>query len=291
MKTTIQNDVLSVTVDSFGAGLTSIFSDGIEYLWQGEPAYWFGQAPIMFPICGCLRDGKATLENGKTVELARHGFARRNEFTLLEATNQDVTYELVSNENTLSAYPFPFRLKMHYELDGNKVLIHHIVTNTGTETMPFFIGGHPGFNCPMRKGEKFEDYVVEMEVPEYANCPTISESGLLLDEERVLRFDNQSVLPLEHKLFYQDAICLEHPKSNYAFLRHKDSEHGIRVDFKGFDFFQIWSSANDGPFVALEPWTGTATTSSEDDIFEHKRGVRKLAPGETETITYTISVI
>ncbi|MEE1312403.1 MAG: aldose 1-epimerase family protein [Lachnospiraceae bacterium] len=291
MKHTIQSDNLTVTIDSFGAGITSIIQDETEYLWQGEPAYWFGQAPIMFPICGCLRDGNATLLNGKTVTLARHGFARRRPFTLKSKTDTEVTLELVSDDETLEAYPFPFSLQMNYKVEDNRLILNHIVTNTGDETMPFFIGGHPGFNCPMHKGEKFEDYVVEMEAPEYANCPTISDSGLLLDEKRTLRFDNRSILPLTHDLFYQDAICLEYPRSTYAILRHKDSQHGVRIDFKGFDFFQIWSSANDGPFIALEPWSGTATMSSEDDIFEHKRGVKLLEPGKTEVITYSISII
>ena len=77
----------------------------------------------------------------------------------------------------------------------------------------------------------------------------------------------------------------------YSIMMRSACEHGVRVDFEGFDFFQIWSSANDGPFVALEPWTGTATTSIEDDIFEHKRGVKLLEPGKTETTTYSISIV
>lgn len=291
MKYTIKSDKLSATIDSFGAGLTSIIRDGIEYLWQAEPAYWYGQAPIMFPICGSLRNGTATLLNGKTVTLGRHGFARRNEFTMTASTESDVTYELVSDDATLEAYPFPFKLEMNYAITDNVLTITHTVTNTGTETMPYFLGGHPAFNCPMKEGEVFEDYVVEMEVPEYSNCPTISSDGLIVDESRTLRFDNKSILPVTHDLFYNDAICMEYPKSTYAILHHKDSEHGVRVDFKGFDFFQIWSSSNDGPFVALEPWTGTATMTCEDDIFEHKRGVKLLEPGKTESLAYTISIV
>ena len=34
---------------------------GIEYLWQGDATYWSGQAPILFPICGGLRDDKALI--------------------------------------------------------------------------------------------------------------------------------------------------------------------------------------------------------------------------------------
>ena len=44
-------------------------------------------------------------------------------------------------------------------------------------------------------------------------------------------------------------------------------------------------------FVALEPWSGTSTCSDEDDVFEHKRGVRFLEPGEHETLSFVIEIL
>ena len=31
---------------------------GLEYIWTGDPAYWPGRNPLLFPIVGGLRDGK-----------------------------------------------------------------------------------------------------------------------------------------------------------------------------------------------------------------------------------------
>lgn len=31
--------------------------------------------------------------------------------------------------------------------------------------MPFVIGGHPAFNCPLAAGERFEDYKVRFDRP------------------------------------------------------------------------------------------------------------------------------
>ena len=58
----IENDYLFVKVSSRGAELTSIKNkdNGVEYLWQGDEKYWAGQAPVMFPICGRLYEGKYT---------------------------------------------------------------------------------------------------------------------------------------------------------------------------------------------------------------------------------------
>ena len=65
----------------------------------------------------------------------------------------------------------------------------------------------------------------------------------------------------------------------------------MRLDFPGFDYLGVWSAANDAPFVAVEPWTGCATAADEDDILEHKRGMASLAPGETTTHAFTITLL
>jgi len=60
MKYLLKNDRLEVGFTSLGGALTSIKNEaGTEYLWQGDPEYWSGQAPVLFPICGSLRDNKA----------------------------------------------------------------------------------------------------------------------------------------------------------------------------------------------------------------------------------------
>ena len=54
---------------------------GLEYIWTGDPAYWPGRNPLLFPIVGGLRDGKVSIGE-KEVSMNRHGFARTSEFTV-----------------------------------------------------------------------------------------------------------------------------------------------------------------------------------------------------------------
>ena len=50
MEHTIKNDFLRMTLDDTGAQMMSITAaDGTEYLWNGNPAYWGGSAPNLFP--------------------------------------------------------------------------------------------------------------------------------------------------------------------------------------------------------------------------------------------------
>ena len=49
--TILRNENVSVTLKSLGGELTSIKdASGTEYLWQGNPDFWSGQAPVLFPI-------------------------------------------------------------------------------------------------------------------------------------------------------------------------------------------------------------------------------------------------
>ena len=71
MEYALSNDSISIKVSTAGGSFTSIKAGGCEYLWQGDPAVWSGQAPICFPICGGLRDNNAMTFAGHHVKLAR----------------------------------------------------------------------------------------------------------------------------------------------------------------------------------------------------------------------------
>ena len=66
MEYTLKNKDLTVVFESFGATLHSIKDkDGVEYLWQGDKEFWSGQAPVLFPICGSIRNDEALIGDEK----------------------------------------------------------------------------------------------------------------------------------------------------------------------------------------------------------------------------------
>lgn len=288
----LSNDKISITLKSLGAEIISMKdSNETEYLWQGNPGYWSGQAPVLFPIVGCLRNGTASVSGNKTCSFGRHGLARKKEFTLESSTNTSAVYSLTADDETLQQYPFHFELQMIYELKDSGVKVTHKVINHDSIAMPYCVGGHPAFNCPISEGENFEDYVVTFEFPETAHCAKLDENALIDNSHRITVLENSAILPVKHSMFYDDALIFDQLKSRKACLKHKDLDKGICVTFPDFDYLGIWSSANDGPFVAIEPWSGTSTCTDEDDIFEHKRGIRILEPGMEESLSYTITII
>ena len=95
---TIENECVRATFSSLGGELTSLYgkNTACEYLWQGDPAFWAKQAPVLFPICGRLFDGKYTYR-GKEYTMGCHGFLRFMEMTVEEKTDTAITFRVSDN--------------------------------------------------------------------------------------------------------------------------------------------------------------------------------------------------
>ncbi|ADU27812.1 aldose 1-epimerase family protein [Ethanoligenens harbinense] len=291
MDYTLKNEYVDLKLSAYGGQLTSIKANAIEYLWQGDAAYWSGQAPILFPIVGSLRNKEATVGKNKTCHMERHGVARKQNFDMIACTGESISFSFDSNESTLSQFPYRFHLIEKYVLHQNSIEVQYIVQNTGDGVLPFQIGGHPGFNCPLLQGERFEDYQIEFEYPETADCPQIvPDTGLVDVENRRRVLTDSKTLPLKHSLFYKDALIFDRLKSRNVKLRNPHTGHYVALSFHDFNNLLIWSSSNDGPFVALEPWSGLATCSDESDVFEEKRGIYLLEPRQMKSFSHTITV-
>lgn len=274
-----------------GAMLNSLNKNGTEYLWQGNSKYWAGQAPVCFPITGVLPNGEME-DFGKKCTMKRHGVARINPFEVDEQCKNSVTFVQHSNENTKREFPFDYELKIKYTICGDTVTNEYIIKNTGDCDLPFVIGGHPAFNCPIDSDEKFEDYKVVFDKNITKPCLRPDHHSGLVDVSQ--KFDEMhggNTLPLVHELFEEkDALIFENCEAKSATLIGKNGK-GIKIEYQDMNNLLVWSAVGNAPFVALEPWTGLASCSDEDGIFEHKRGMTVLAPNEIASFKFKITMI
>ena len=90
---------------------------------------------------------------GKAYPLSNHGFVRDMVFEVKEVGEDFCTLQLRETPETLAQYPFPFTLTVKHSLLDQGFSTELWVKNTGREPMPFALGGHPGFACPMGEGK------------------------------------------------------------------------------------------------------------------------------------------
>ena len=289
MRFTLSRGALEAAVQTRGGELVSLRRNGKEYIWGGDPAFWSGQNPILFPIVGSLKDGRVDI-GGQTFSVSRHGFARHSEFTPVEQGGDFAVLELRESCETLERYPFPFSLRVRHQLLADGFSTAFTVENTGPSPLPFCIGAHTAFRCPLREGERFEDYRLVFDQREDASTLLLTPEGLVRGgaEEPML---SGGVLPLDYDIFRRlDTVIFRQLQSGSVSLVHRETGRGVKMDFSQFPMAAFWTKPG-APFLCLEPWQGCAASDRETGRFQDKPFAVTLAPGEQKTLAYTVTLL
>lgn len=293
MKYELKRGDMRAETDTRGGELIS-FRDGngTEYIWNGDPAYWTGRNPVLFPIVGNLKDGKVKI-GGKEYEMSRHGFARGSEFEAETWGEDFIVFRLTENEETLKRYPFPFCLRVEHRLLENGFSTAFTVENTGNENLVFCVGAHTAFRCPLHEGERFEDYELVFDKMETASTLLLNSQGLVADGESEPMLEDTERLPLNYDVFARlDTIIFRGLESSGVSLLHKESSHGVHMDFSRFPMVAFWTKGKErAPYVCLEPWQGCAAYVHESGAFEDKPHAATLEPGESKTLKYVVTIL
>ncbi|MBR6268520.1 MAG: aldose 1-epimerase family protein [Selenomonadaceae bacterium] len=288
MRHSLENDILTITVDDHGAELKSITAkrDGTEYLWNGDPAWWKYSSPVLFPIVGKLVKGKYRY-NGHEYELPGHGFGRISDFTCVRQSNDEIAFLLESNDETLKSYPFPFRLEISYVLRQNEVNVHWKVTNPDTSDMYFSIGAHPALRCPIDKDDDFKDCFLRFNISENSQRIMLNADGPL--SHKRVDILNGTELSLDYELFKEDALVFDDLKSDEVSICSRKSGKSVTLKAKDFPFWGIWTKPG-APFLCIEPWHGHADYEDFAGDLSEKDGIRKLRGGESFDAEYSFLV-
>ncbi len=275
----LENDTLKIAVSTHGAELSSIFNktEGKELLWQGNPDFWGRKSPVLFPVVGKYRNGKTTFK-GSEYKSGQHGFARDNEFALVEGTASRLCFELCHSDESLKQYPFKFRLLCSFELEGNTVTVGWAVENTDSQKIYFSIGAHPAFYCEKGKTQ----LSMNGKGLEYS---LINAEGLYTAP----KYNIESTFTLNDSVFDKDALIIENSGVTQVAL----VDNGVSYLTVEFDapLFGIWSPAKkNAPFVCIEPWFGRCDAEDfEGDITKRQWG-NCLEIGEKWHKEYKIKV-
>ena len=284
---TLLSDKLTVEVSPKGAEITSVKTpSGTEFLWQAGEA-WKRHAPVLFPVVGRLK-GDAFTYLQKSYVLPQHGFARDLKFSVLGAEPDHCLLLLMDSPATREQFPFPFELEISHSLKRNELETVYTINNPGRQPLPFSIGAHPAFRCPIEPHESFEDYYLLFEKEAYQL--TQLNGGLRTSEKSTLKVPGKK-LKLTPELFAKDAMVFEGGQIDTITLASSRSNRRITMRANQWPYFGIWTKPGQKEFICLEPWYGIADHDSHTGDFNKKEGLMWLDAGESFSCFFSTSFI
>lgn len=276
----LSNNRINATFSTKGAELISVLKDGKEKIWIGDPAVWACHAPLLFPICGGLKDDKY-IYNGKEYTLQKHGYARFVEFEVESHSDNSIVFLHKFNKETLKNFPFEYELRVIYTLNGSEIKVGYNVKNLADSDMYFSVGGHEGYYCP----EGIEEYSVIFDKPEILDSSILN--GNLLEYNTINVGENTCELPLKYEFFAVDALVFLNLKSRKVSLKNRKTGEEVGLEFEGHDFFLLWTKPG-AKYICMEPWCGCQDFVDSDYDFKNKKGIIKLSGREEKTKTHKI---
>ncbi len=250
-------------------------STGASHCWDYNAAVWPRRTSVCFPVCGALHKNQYDF-GGSSYPMPQHGFARGQNFTVEDKSPCHAVLALRANSETRELYPFDFELKIHYQLEPDRLEIRYEVENTSaSEPMYFSFGNHFAYSVPVMPGEDASDY--RLVFPRTVTGLRYSTRDGLLDgaglpvslqkETPVAIVDSRAVvLPCDEAAVTE--IILANPRSGASTV----------VSFSGFDRCLLWAPYSGADFVCIEPWAGITGQWGEDPPLERKPGIVLLAP-------------
>lgn len=258
---------------------------GRDLLWGGDPAFWTGRSPLLFPIVGRLRDDRVFI-NGRPYSMKQHGFARTSAFDIVDAGPESCRLRLNASNATREIYPFDFRLDMTYRLEGAKLILAAFVLNQEDQSIPVSFGFHPALRWPLPYGGERNAHEVRFEATEVASLHNLSD-GLIGEASRPTPVRGER-LKLHDDLFQDGALVwstLASRKIRYGVPGHRS----ITVSFSEMPHLGIWTKPGAG-YVCIEPWQGYADPVGFEGELQDKPGIVMIPAGESRGFSMEIEV-
>lgn len=278
--TVLDNGIIRAEIVEKGAEIRRLTVNGEERFYDGNPEFWTGVAPVLFPICGGLKNGIYT-HNGNTYEMPKHGFAKKSIFEVEESCGTKATFLLKSNQDTLAVFPWEFEFRIKYSLHGSSLKVGYEVKNLSDNTMYMSLGSHEAYACP----EGVEDYDVIFEKKETLKAFKLDGADLTRNYDIVLY--ESDTLPLYNKYFEIDGLILTDIKSRFVTLRNRKNGKSVSVEFPGCDYLLLWTKPG-APYLCIEPWAGIPSFPDEGSEISEKEGINPVKAKECFNLSHQI---
>ena len=243
-----------------------------------------GGNPILFPFSArTFHKGKIHTwksPDGKVRAMPMHGFARDGLFEVVAVDDHSITLKLIPDSEDAEAYPFYYEFLVIYRFDMLSLEVEFVLTNLGSEKMPWSAGHHFYFALPWHSGFGREHYRIVL-----PGCKAFYHAA------------DGTLVPTDYKggeVSMDDSTLVDriHTRLKTSKVRFglKNGEEDITIivsdsarPLPGASVV-TWTKDKDSPFYCVEPWMGPPNSP------EHKKGLHWVEPGDTDSFKVRVSL-
>lgn len=290
---TIDNGIISAKITTKGAELISIKYNGVERLWQGDASVWTGHAPVLFPVCGGIKNECIIVDGKKYPFKSKHGFAKKTEFTAVNVEKTSCAFVISDTEETLKEYPYKFTFRILYKLNNDTLQVYYFVENESDKDMYFNVGSHEAYAL---YGD-MNEYALELDNNVNSIDTTLVKNGLLSNDKKACEL-KENDLPLSFDVIDEigEPVKGVLPNASFVFEDIKSKRYTLKhngepvVSVYGADFknLVVWMM-KPGRFLAIEPWNGLPDFGDSDNVFETKKSIDMVKKGECKSFYHSIT--
>jgi galactose mutarotase-like enzyme len=277
---TLSNHFLEARIALLGAELVSLSKiNEPSILKNNDSTYWNRIAPNLFPIVGRLKDDSFYYDS-KRHTMSQHGFARNCQFLIQTKEVDSVVLRLENSPETHQQYPFEFEFQIGFYLTNTGIKVEYTTRNNGKNTMPFSVGGHPGFQL----NDSIDHYFLQFEEPFTAPISLLN-GPYYSGETKEITVNKK--LELNYALFENDALVFKNPPFQSVKLMHSEKGHLVTLTSDQWDAIGFWTK-KDAPFICLEPWWGWADNGMSTGDLNEKQGLYWIEPNTSKTMSFNL---
>lgn len=281
----LHSEALSAVVSDQGGELCSLTLIGEELIWQGDTVHWNAHAPLLFPICGKLRNDRYFWQ-GNCYPMSIHGFLSSSKMSVLSANPTSVSLLLSDSYESRAIYPFAFTLRIDWMLTEDTLTCTATVQANET-ALPFSFGAHPGFALPYRQ-QGFDGASITFAQNSPICKVDLTENGFFKGTFSDFDLIDGNRLPLSPDPALGCGLFLKIPPNNRSLILSANTlTADLRVAFPDFPYLGLWHDGGD--FICIEPWNGLPALDAEETTFEHKPASILLSPNTQKQFVFSIT--